>query len=353
MLVRQLRLQDFRLHRSLELQLQESGAILVGRNGTGKSSILEAIHCVSVTRSFRRVPDEQLIRKGAPHLEVVADLAWEGEPHSLEYRVAVGTGKRIYLDGRILSRLAELVESTSVVTTSSEDILIVEGSPSYARRWLSLFASQQERGHLATLQRYQHVLRQRNALLARAKDDPAALSPGELDTWTEQLIELAFEIETKRTTVVRAIAERVPNFYARVAGEERTVQLEYRPGLDPNLDVNAIRRMRNREIVRGHTLWGPHRGGLETTLDGLPTRYYASRGEKRSLAFALKMSQAELLPRQPVCLVDDLSLELDPARSREVLLQFMELGQVVASSARPEQEWPGDLDVVVLENERS
>jgi DNA replication and repair protein RecF len=256
------------------------------------------------------------------------------------------------LDGRILSRLAELVESTSVVTTSSEDILIVEGSPSNARRWLNLFASQQEQGHLARLQRYQHILRQRNALLARARDDSSSLSPGELDTWTEQLIELALEIEAKRMAMVRAMEEHVQGFYARVAGRERSVELDYRPGLDPDAEVEAIRRIRPREIARGHTLWGPHRGGLETTLDGLPTRYYASRGEKRSLAFALKMSQAELLPRQPVCLVDDLSLELDPARSREVLTQFMELGQVVASSARPEQEWPNELAVVALENEQ-
>ena len=352
MLVRRLRLQDFRIHPSFELQLQDAGAILVGRNGTGKSSVLEALHCALVTRSFRRVPDEQLIRKGSAHLEVIADLEWEAESHSVEYRVAAGSGKRLYLDGRILSRLAELVESTSVVTTCSEDILIVEGSPSYARRWLNLFASQQEKGHLARLQRYQHVLRQRNALLARAKDEPASLSPGELDTWTEQLVELAMEIERKRTSMVQALEERVQGFYERVAGEQRAVEMEYRPGLDPETDIEVIRRMRSREIGRGHTLWGPHRGALETTLDGLATRYYASRGEKRSLAFALKMSQAELLPRQPVCLVDDLSLELDPARSREVLTQFMELGQVVASSARPEQEWPKDLAVVALENER-
>jgi DNA replication and repair protein RecF len=351
MVVRRLRLKDFRLHRSFELRLSESGAVLIGKNGTGKSSVLEALHCALVGRSFRRVPDEQLIRKGATHLEVLADLEWEGESHSVEYRVAIGAGKRVYLDGRILSRFFELVESTSVVTTSSEDILIVEGSPSYARRWLNLFTSQQEQGHLARLQRYHHILRQRNALLARAKDDASAIPHSELDAWTEQLVALAREIEAKRKSVVQAMGERVQEFYARVAGEERSVEVAYRPGLEPETEVQAIRRMRAREVARGHTLWGPHRGGLDTTLDGLATRYYASRGEKRSLAFALKMAQAELLPRWPVCLVDDLSLELDDARSGQVLTQFMELGQVVASSARPKEEWPDGLIVATLGDE--
>jgi DNA replication and repair protein RecF len=216
---------------------------------------------------------------------------------------------------------------------------------------LNLFTSQQGQGHLARLQRYQHILRQRNALLARGKDHPTATSHSELDAWTEQLADLAREIEAKRMSVVQAMAERVQGFYARVAGEERSVEVVYRPGLDPETEIQTIRQMRAREIARGHTLWGPHRGGLETTLDGLATRYYASRGEKRSLAFALKMSQAELLPRRPVCLVDDLSLELDDARSGQVLAQFMELGQVVASSARPKKEWPDGLVVAALGDE--
>lgn len=299
---------------------------------------------VAVGRSFRRVPDEQLVRHGASLMEAVGDVVWNATPHRVECRVA-DTGKRVLVDGRALTRLGELVESTAVVTTTSEDILLVEGSPAHARRWLDLFACQKERGLLSVLVRYAQVLRQRNSLLARWRDDGGTGVRDDLEPWTAQLFDLGKEIEERRTHLVRAVESLVPEIYEKVSGCRTAVRLAYQPGIRGD-SIEGLRGMLRREVARGHSLWGPHRAGLEVTLGGMPAKAFASRGEKRSVAFALKIAQARLMREPPLCLVDDLALELDARRSGEVVRHFMEAGQVVASSARRESGWPDALAVM-------
>jgi len=340
-------LRDFRIHRTLDLTIGEH-LLLVGPNGAGKTSVLEGLHMVAVGRSFRRVPDEQLVRYGASLMEASAETVWDGEPHRVECRVAPGVGKRVQLDGRPLARAGELVEATSVVTTSSEDVLLVEGSPGYGRRWLDLFACQRERGLLAVMVRYAHVLRQRNALLAAGREDSSSGWRDSLEPWSAQLFELGMEIENRRIALVRAVEGAVGAIYGTLAGRDAEVRFVYQRGIHSDSLV-GLKGVLRREVARGHSLWGPHRAGLDVTLDGVSARAYASRGEKRSLAFALKVAQGRLMRESPLCLIDDLALELDASRSAKVVGLFMEVGQVVASSARRESAWPDRLAVMSLE----
>jgi DNA replication and repair protein RecF len=340
-------LRDFRIHRALDLTIGEH-LLLVGPNGVGKTSVLEGFHMAAVGRSFRRVPDEQLVRHGAAVMESSADAVWDGERHRVECRVATGVGKRVHLDGRSLSRVGELVEATSVVTTSSEDVLLVEGSPEYGRRWLDLFACQRERGLWAVMVRYAHVLRQRNALLAGARDSPSSAWGDSIEPWSAQLFDLGTEIESHRMALVRAVEDAVGAIYGRLAGRDADVRLVYQRGIQSDSLV-GLKGVLRREVARGHSLWGPHRAGLDVTLDGVSARAYASRGEKRSLAFALKVAQGRLMRESPLCLIDDLALELDGARSAEVVALFMDVGQVIATSARRESAWPDSLAVMNLE----
>ncbi|MCU0610418.1 MAG: DNA replication and repair protein RecF [Candidatus Eisenbacteria bacterium] len=343
MRVSTLLLRDFRIHRAFDVRIG-GHLLLVGPNGAGKTSILEGLHMLAVGRSFRRVPDEHLVRHGAALMEAVGDLAWSDGSHRVECRVAPAVGKRIHLDGRVVSRLGDLVEATSVVTTSVDDVLLVEGSPWHARRWLDLFACQRERGLLALMVRYAQVLRQRNALLARGRDDPKAVAPGVLEPWSAQLFELGKEIEERRIALVRAAERIVPAVYATLAGHEADVRLVYEAGIRSDT-LAGLRGVLQREVARGHSLWGPHRAGLEVTLNGASARAFSSRGEKRSLAFAMKIAQGRLMRETPLCLIDDLALELDARRSAEVVRLFMEVGQVVATSARRESAWPEALEV--------
>lgn len=348
MRVLSLLLRDFRIHHALDLAFGEH-TLLVGRNGVGKTSVLEGLHVAMVGRSFRRVPDEQIVRRGASLMEACADAQWGGQSHRVECRVAPGEGKRIYLDGRALTRFGELVEATSVVTTTSEDMMLVDGSPAHARRWLDLFACQRERGLLAVMVRYLQVLRQRNALLARAHEDPATPWREALEPWDAQMFELGTEIEARRRALVKAVEQMVGAIYAEVAGRDALVGLRYEPGIRSD-SLEGLRGVLRREVARGHSLWGPHRAGLEVTVDGASARSYASRGEKRSVSFALKIAQSRLMREPPLCLVDDVALELDACRSAAVVRMFMDVGQVVATSARADASWPEGLAVVNLEH---
>ncbi len=327
-------LRDFRVHASLELTL-DGHAALVGPNGVGKTSVLEALHLLSVGRSFRRVPDHQLVRHGAGVMEAMGTLVWGDLPHRVACRVVPEGGKRIEVDGRVLDRVGELVEATSVVVTSAEDVQLVEGSPEHVRRWLDLFGCQRQRGVLALLVRYAQVLRQRNALLAKVRAGMSGSWHEALHPWSLQLFELGVEIEATRLRLVRALEGKVAEVFEKVAESRGRVELRYRPGVRSD-SLEGLEGLLPREVARGHTLWGPHRASLEVVLDGVAARSYASRGEKRSIAFALKIAQATLMPEAPLCLLDDVALELDPARSARVVELFMGVGQVIATSARPD-----------------
>ncbi len=114
MLVKALKLKNVRIHAEFETEFMTGGAVFVGKNGTGKSSILEALHCAAVCRSFRRIPDEQLVKKGTQHLEVVAEIDWADESHSVEFRVALGEGKITAPNGGYVHAASSPIGTTSV-----------------------------------------------------------------------------------------------------------------------------------------------------------------------------------------------------------------------------------------------
>jgi len=350
-IIRSLSIRDLRIHRRLDLEFPETGLVFTGKNGVGKTSVLEAIHCAAVGRSFRSVPDEELIRTGCDGLEVIADFRWHGEDHRIEFRVVSGLGKRMYVDGRIVHRLRELVELTKVVTTSSEDVLLVEGSPVNGRRWLDLLTCQVEGGHVERLIRYNHVLKQRNRLLSETRDGSRPVRTNELDPWTDQLFQMAQDIEQRRIGLVTRISEQIGMFYRNISDDTRLLSVGYRPGLKPDTARKDLTRYERTEYARGYTMWGPQRGVLHFDLDGLSARSYASRGEKRSISFALKLAQAQIVEEEPICLLDDLSQELDERRSGKVLELFMQHGQVVVSSTRPLQTRNTELKSVTLTRE--
>ena len=353
MIIRSLSIRDLRIHRRIEIEFPDTGLVFVGKNGVGKTSVLEAIHCAAVGRSFRRVPDDELIRTGCDSLEVIAEFMWRGEDHRIEFRVVSGLGKKMYMDGQVVHRLGELVELTRVVTTSGDDVLLVEGSPMYGRRWLDLLTCQIEAGHVARLIRYNHVLKQRNRLLSNARDGYTTSEKTELDPWTDQLFQIAHEIEQRRIELITRIGDRVQEFYSMVSDDSRSLAAGYRPGLKPDTTREDLKRYERTEYSRGYTLWGPQRGILHFDLDGLSARSYASRGEKRSISFALKLAQSQIVDERPICLLDDLSQELDERRSSKVLELFMEHGQVIVSSTRPVRLEDTELQSITLGREEN
>jgi DNA replication and repair protein RecF len=330
---REIRLRQFRNFAELELHFPAAGVAIVGDNGSGKTNLLEALHYLEIFRSFRGAPDEQLVRFGGDAFHVRGGYVDRATGREFEVSAAYEPRtrrKRVTVDGAETERLGEAIGNIGSVIFSPSDVGIVAGSPGERRRFLDIVLSLNSRGYLDALQRYRHVLRQRNALLRDSR-------PGtDLAAWNTGLVESGARVIGARAMWVRAHAARFAELYRAIGGgaeADLTYDSDVPVGPEPGQDdISAafearLERVAPRERERGVTLAGPHRDDLSLrmqTADGtVDLRQFGSGGQMRTGAVALRMIEAETIREargfQPLLLLDDVFAELDAGRSRRIL----------------------------------
>lgn len=358
MLVERLRLVNFRNYARLDVNLPTGIIILYGPNAQGKTNFLEAIYLLATTKSFRATADRELIHwlafsQDFPVARVAAQVHRKtAGPLSIEviigpqpgYETTGATVKRIKING-VVKRAVDLVGQLRVVLFTPADIDLVAGSPQARRRYLDITNSQVDPTYLRTLQVYNRVVAQRNALLRQVRDRRA---PAEaLAVWEDPLVEAAVYIVRRRARTVEALNDLVRLTHPRLTGRQEQLRIEYVPelaGLTKPSDLppseaelaelfrRALRRVGSREVALGMSLVGPHRDDLKFYLNGADTNLYGSRGQQRTVALALKLAEAEFMRAEtgewPVLLLDDILSELDAERRRHVLTGLLEADQL-------------------------
>ncbi|WP_425148082.1 DNA replication/repair protein RecF [Deinococcus sp.] len=277
-----------------------------GANGAGKTNLLEAAY-LALTGLTGAARLEVLVRRGEREAYVRADLLVGGSLSVLE--TGVGRGRRsIKLDG--VRVRGQNLPSGSAVWIRPEDSELVYGAPALRRSFLDALLSRLSPRHAQMLSRYERGVAQRNAAL-RAGEDWG------MGVWDEQLVTLGSEIMTLRRRAVGRVALLAAANHARL-GSLRTLHLELIESTTPETFRADLGRRRGEELSRGATVLGPHRDDLRLSLDGLPAAEYASRGEARTIALALRKAELDLLQERyaepPILLIDDFSAELDPQR---------------------------------------
>jgi len=341
MVLRKLRLFNFRNYARVELKFPAATNFFYGANAQGKSNLLEALHCLSLTRSFRTSADQELLRFGADTAEVAGEYVDElGTEHLLTIVYRRDQAKQISLDRKRLNSHAALVGKFPIVLFSPESHRITAGAPAERRRFVDVLLSQGSAIYLADLQEYNRVLRQRNALLAEFTNT----TDRTLAAWDESLALYGCKIVQARYQFVQENSEILQQVYARISASSQSLQLAYRSQFDtlridemtPQQFLARLDEYRGREKQRGQTLVGPHRDDLELSIDGVDLRRFGSRGEHKSAIMALKMMETEYLKRRlntaPIILLDDLISELDETRTRQCVQYFSGRGQLFISA---------------------
>jgi DNA replication and repair protein RecF len=336
-----LRLRDFRNYGRLEADFAPGFHLLLGDNAQGKTNILEAIYLLATLRSFRGVGGAQLVRHGGKGYFVGAQImARTGHEIKMYWSAAE---RQLSLDGKPVRKLVDYLGTLRAVVFCTEDVQLVKGASRLRRRFLDLLLSQTHAVYLPLLQRYAAALRSRNALLKQLAPDASAL-----EGFTRQLIEAGTELMKFRRELLPKVMPLAVESYQRVAGAAETFTLEYQPSVRHDFAVELARN-RLREKVLRSTLLGPHRDELQLRLDGKSAAHYASEGQKRSIAIALKMTQAEYLSAihgaPPVLLIDDIMGELD-AKRRAGFLPLLNRAQDAHSQVFmtcTEESWPREL----------
>jgi DNA replication and repair protein RecF len=336
--LRSLALTDFRCLRELLLEPDPEGVTVVtGANGTGKTSVLEAVAYLATQQSFRGVPREALVRVGAT-AAVVRGVAVEGERAvSIDAEVSTVARSRTLVNSQPVRRRSDLDDALRATVFAPEDTEVVRGGPAARRHFLDetlALVDPRQATHAETVER---VLRQRSALLKRSGGRLVGDLATTLDVWDERLAEAGTALADARELLLGRLGPEATETVGQLTGTPTTVGLGYRRSWDGSL-ADALARGRADDLARGTTLVGPHRDEVGLDLDGLPARTHASQGEQRTLALALRLAAHRLAAARagtpPVLLLDDVFSELDHGRA-SALLASVPPGQTLLTTAVP------------------
>ena len=365
MYVSHLTLHNFRSYATADVELGAGVTAFIGRNGQGKTNLVEAIDYLSSLSSHRVATDAPLVRAGAEQAVVRAAVVREGRTAVLEAELNPGRANRARVNRTPLPRARVLIGLLRTVVFSPEDLTLVKGDPSDRRRFLDDLLVLRAPRLAGVRSDYDRVLKQRNSLLKnigaarRGGRDAQEAALGTLAVWDDHLARTGAELLAERLALVEALRPHVGKAYETVArgASRHDAEIEYRPSLPlpdgggalPGHGALAeallaeVERRRGEEIDRGLSLVGPHRDELLLTLgpggaDGtrLPVKGYASHGESWSFALALRLASYDLLRADgddPILILDDVFAELDSDRRARLAELVAGAEQVLVTAA--------------------
>ncbi|MGX9296535.1 DNA replication/repair protein RecF [Tsukamurella paurometabola] len=360
MYVRRLTLHDFRSWDDVTVDLEPGVSVFVGRNGFGKTNLVEALNYLATLGSHRVATDQPLIRVGEESASVSATVHNAGRELTAEIDIVAGRANKARINTAPCRRPRELLGILQSVLFAPEDLALVRGEPGGRRRFLDDLAILRTPRIAAEKADYDRVLKQRTALLktayaaARRGGADAESMLSTLDVWDAQLARFGAEVLAARLEVVASLAPHLTVAYASLAPHSRAATVGYTSGLFEGFDgdpaaasvaeleqamLTGLAAARQREIERGVCLVGPHRDDLDLRLGNEPAKGFASHGESWSYALALRLASLELLRSggaEPVLLLDDVFAELDAKRRTALAEVAAGTEQVIVTAAVPE-----------------
>jgi DNA replication and repair protein RecF len=344
-------LTDFRGHESSEVEVGPGITVFAGGNAQGKTTVLEAVGWLARMSSFRGAPDSALVRVGCERAIVRAEVVPANRgpdvrPDLIEAEIAAAGRNRVLLNRKPLPRARDLLGTLRVTVFAPDDLRLVKAGPAERRAELDDLLVALSPRYDAVEADYERVLKHRNAWLrtwSRA-DDPATL-----DVWDEQLVRAGAELVRGRLKLLDRLAAPLGKAYGDVAGAAADVAGAYEAGWagdvildETRLDdvapllAEAVARSRSADLERRLTLVGPHRDDWRLSIDGLDARRFASQGEQRSLALAVRLAGhvviTDVVGEPPVLLLDDVFSELDETRANN-LVAHMPIAQALVTTA--------------------
>jgi DNA replication and repair protein RecF len=308
----ELQLLDFRCFEKLRVELGSGFNFFIGQNGQGKTSILEAACVLLRLQSQRSATLAPLVRIGAKAFGVRGSYA----AHRVEFRYST-LRRRLTFDDVEQRAAGEYLQLARVVSLSNTDIELVRGGGESRRRFLDFLGAQVEPGYRGTLRQYERALRSRNALLKSPQ--PKAR---ELAAYDPPLIEHGAKLGAMRARLVEQLAPHAAQAHREISSGNENLEVLFSAGNGENFAAD-LEASRAQEARLRQTVVGPHRDDVQLLVDGMPANAYASEGQQRTVALALKIAQARVFTAQegaaPLLLIDDIFGELDPVRRNHLL----------------------------------
>jgi DNA replication and repair protein RecF len=326
-ILRKLAPQNFRNLESADIEFHPQANIVVGRNGQGKTNLLEAIYFLATTKSFRTARIASVVRFNAANVFAAGTLHRFGVEKTISVGVEVGeTRRRVLLINGERVALNDYVSAMSVFAYSSARLEIIRGAPEERRRFLDRGIASIDPSYLDLVTRYARVLRQRNALLHSG-------TPAGLDAWDAEFIEIGAAIQKARSAYAESLLRELDLIIEQHAYQVRGLRMTYKPST-----ADDLARIRRHELRARVSLVGPQRDLLDFTLEERPAAEVLSGGEQKMIVLFLKFAKLELFRRRfdepALFLLDDVDAELDLDVLQKLLPRLPRETQVFATSAK-------------------
>ena len=322
MVIKSLKLKNYRNYDLLDLNFDPSTNILYGDNAQGKTNILEALYLSGTTKSHRGTKDRDIIQFGydESHIETIVEK--RGVCFQIDMHLKKNSPKGIAIDKVPIRKAGELFGIVHFVFFSPEDLNIIKEGPAGRRRFIDLELSQLDKIYLSNLSNYNRIINQRNSLLKDIYGQKNLLDT--LDIWDMQLAAYGTKILERRREFIKQVNEIISDIHYKLTGNKERISISYEAS-NGNLSMeDALRKYRERDLRMKSTTVGPHRDDICFTTDsGLDVRRFCSQGQQRTAALSLKLSEIELVKKvirdTPVLLLDDVLSELDKHRQNYLL----------------------------------
>jgi DNA replication and repair protein RecF len=337
-----LHLINFKNYEEADISLSEGINCFVGNNGAGKTNILDAVHYLSICKSYMNVVDRQNIRFDQPFFVVHGDWMKEDVSINIHCAVKVGAKKVFRRNKKDYEKLADHIgQFPSVMISPYDRDLISEGSE-LRRRWMDGIIAQFDRKYLDDIQKYSKVLAQRNALLKNMAEQ-RLFDRESIDVWNMQMVELGHRIHERRREFLEAFIPVFQRHYNAIGDESELVELVYNSQLNDASMEKLLADYERKDAYTRYSNAGTHKDDLLFQIKGHPVKKFGSQGQQKSFIIALRLAQYEWLKAQlgvtPVLLLDDIFDKLDNVRVKRLMNLVADnfFGQVLVTDTDEER----------------
>lgn len=355
MIAKKVSFRNFRNIKEANIELSPGVNVLIGNNAEGKTNALEGIYLMAAGKSFRTPRERDMVMFGEDYFEAfltMEDIRRDQELYFKAYNSESTKRRECKKNGVVIPRISELIGVFRAVLFCPEHLAIVKAGPSERRSFLDIAICQLRPVYLKSLQRFNKILAQRNALLKQLSEGYG--EKGLLEVYSEQLAKESALIYKTRFEYIKRLDEFVKHFFKELSFdthegvENELPELKYKNSMKTEESLTEMEAYESylrlltsneqKEIAAGITLYGSHKDDIEIFLDGREARQFASQGQQRSLALAMKLGEGEISMEYsgeyPVFLFDDVLSELDPGRQK-FLLSRLDKRQVIMTTCTP------------------
>ena len=356
MQIKKLFLQNFRNYENEVFEFSEGLNVLFGKNAQGKTNCAEAVFYLCTGASLRIRHDKQLIRIGADYAKITAEAVNRYGKVTIEALIFENK-REIRVNGSKIAKNADLMGHINSVFFSPGELRLIQDGPDERRRFMNISISQTSPAYYTALLRYNKILDQRNTLL---KNHDSSLILDTLPVWDEQLCQYAAVIVKKRAEFLEKLAPHAKEFHAFLTdgGEELIIKPDKKyEGDEAEIAKTLLRRLENnyeKDLRLGYTTVGPHRDDLDVIIGGIDAKAYASQGQTRTAALALKLAEVQIFKslsgEYPILVLDDVMSELDLKRRKKLVQCIAEMQTILTCTHTERVLYGAECKKIRIEN---